>query len=119
MSPGEVLAYITGGGGIAISLFTLFAKGRETAWNQAAAIRAELQAQIDELRERIESKDTELADTRKRLADVEGQMAALHLDRRTLLDFLRDVAGGQYDHDWCKRRAQELLGRLGGEKGPS
>ncbi|WP_104992736.1 hypothetical protein [Deinococcus sp. NW-56] len=118
MTPGEVLAWVTGVSGVAISAYTLVAKGRETAWSQATAIRVELQSQIDELREQISSRDTELADTRKRLAAVEGQLATSALEHRTLLDFVRDVVGGQYDLDWCKRRGLELLARLT-PKGPT
>ncbi|MBB5233174.1 hypothetical protein [Deinococcus budaensis] len=62
----------------------LLAKRRETSWSQAAALRTELQGQIDELREEIRTRDTELADTRARLSNVEGQLAAMQLDRRTL-----------------------------------
>ncbi|MBI0447136.1 hypothetical protein [Deinococcus sp. DB0503] len=118
MTPGEVLAWVTGVGGLSISMFTLFSKGRETSWSQAAALRAELQSQIDELREEIRTRDTDLADARARLTAVEAQLAASLLEHRTLLDYVRDVTGGQYDLDWCKRRGTELLARLT-PKGPT
>ncbi|MDL2342689.1 hypothetical protein QOL99_00850 [Deinococcus sp. MIMF12] len=60
---------------------------------------------------------SELEAARTRLAGLEAEVTALHLDRRLLLDYLRDVAGGDFGPGWCGRRARDLLGRLEGEGG--
>ena len=50
-----------------------------------------------------------------RLDRVESELEALRLDHKTLLDFLRDICSGRFDHDWIKGRASDLLERFGGK----
>lgn len=112
LTPTELLAAVTGVGGLLISGLTLLLRGRETAWTQAAGLRGEFRAEIGELRGQVAAREDELQTARTRLAELEDDLTALHLDRRLLLDYLHDVAGGHFGPGWCEGRARDLLGRL-------
>ncbi|MPY66675.1 hypothetical protein F8S09_08205 [Deinococcus sp. SDU3-2] len=116
LTPTELLAALTGMGGLLLSGLTLLLRGREAAWTQAAGLRGEVRAELGELRGQVAAREAELEAARARLTGLEDEVSALHLDRRLLLDYLRDVAGGHFGPGWCGRRARDLLRRLEQER---
>ncbi|GAA5513667.1 hypothetical protein Dcar01_02411 [Deinococcus carri] len=108
--PGTILAAITLGSGLLWQVWDRLGKGRADAFARTEAERDRLDRRVQELEKGRE-------EDRGRLDRVEAELEDLKRERNTLLDFLRDVVSDLYDHDWCKRRAQELLSRLAGEKG--
>lgn len=116
-TPTELLAAVTGVGGLLVSGLTLLLRGREAAWTQAAGLRGEVRAELGELRGQVAAREAELEAARTRLAGLEDELSALHLDRRLLLDYLHDVAGGHFGPGWCEGRARDLLERLEREGG--
>ena len=109
LEPEQLLAWVTGLGGLAVGVWTKFGASRETAFSRVAGERDRLDKRVSELEKGRE-------EDRARLDKVEGELEALRLDHKTLLDFLRDIIGGRFDHEWIKARAADLLERFGGGK---
>lgn len=107
MEPGTILAWITGISGVVIGVWNVFGKSKDTSYARVEAERNRLDAKVVEL----EKGQKEQAE---RLDKVEAELEALRLDHKTLLDFLRDICSGRFDHEWIKGRAQDLLTRFGG-----
>lgn len=114
MTPEQTLTYALGIGSFCISAYTLFAKGRETAWSQGESIRKNLQEQIDELKESDEKKSNQIATLNDQIAQLRDEVADHRRTRLTFLEFLQDFLGGNVDLDRLKRRAEELLKRFSG-----
>ncbi|GGB85199.1 hypothetical protein [Deinococcus soli (ex Cha et al. 2016)] len=103
MTPGELLAWVTAGSSLLINFWTLLGKSKDTTYTRIEAERNRLDTKVQGLEQRVEK--------------VESELDALRADHRTLLDFLRDVASGQYDITWIQQRARELLARMGSRGG--
>ncbi|SEI66419.1 hypothetical protein SAMN04488058_101280 [Deinococcus reticulitermitis] len=109
LEPEQLLAWITGVGGVAVGVWTKFGSSRDTAFARITGERDRLDRRVSELEKGRE-------EDRARLDKVEGELEALRLDHKTLLDFLRDIVSGRFDSDWVKGRAADLLERFGGGK---
>lgn len=104
MTPGEILAWITAGSSLLINVWTLLGKSKDTNYTRVEADRNRLDTKVQGLEQRLERVETELDE--------------LRADRRTLLDYVRDVVSGQYDITWIRKRGTDLLRRLDGPPGP-
>lgn len=102
MSVGEMLTAVSIVGGLIVTVWTRLGTSKENSFTRV----------VDE-RNRLDSKVAELDE---RLNKVEAELEALRLDHKTLLDFLRDIVSGRFDHEWVKGRAGDLLDRFGGVK---
>lgn len=106
-SPGEMIAGATVALTVVWQIWDRLGKGRSDALTRGDAERSRLETRIQEL-------EKARAEDRLRLDKVETELDELRADRRTLIEYLRDVVSGQFDYDWLRRRAADLLGRMGG-----
>ncbi|MDL2342546.1 hypothetical protein QOL99_00085 [Deinococcus sp. MIMF12] len=106
LTVGQILGSISGIGGVVIGAWTLLGKSKDTTYLRVVADRDRLDGQLKELREQQQATDN-------RLARVESEMKTLRLDHKVVLDFLRDIRSGVFDWEQIKRRASDLLDRLG------
>lgn len=107
MEPGAVLSWITGVSGVVIGAWTLLGKSKDSSYTR-------LEGERDRLDTKVAQLETKQKEQAERLDKVEAELEALRLDHKTLLDFLRDICSGRFDHDWIRGRAQDLLTRFGG-----
>lgn len=109
LDTGVLLAIASIAGTVGIPLVVHFARGRDSNLTHLVGERDRLDRRVGELEAGRE-------EDRARLDRVEAELAALRLDHKTLLDFLREIVSGRFDGEWIKGRAQDLLERFGGEK---
>ena len=103
---GKILGWTTAGTVALTGVWTYLGKSKDSAWTR-------LVSENDRVRKDLQEMKTELKSTNERLGKVETELEELRADRRTLLDFLRDVVSGQFPLDWIQTRAKELLTRMG------
>lgn len=110
LETGEVIAWLTGGTTVIVTIWTQFGKSRDTSWTRLEGERTRLEAKVADL----ENKQQAQAE---RLDKMEAELQTLKQAHNTLLDFLRDVVGDYFpDLPTLKRRASELLSRFGSDE---
>lgn len=114
---GQTLAAITTVSTVVIAIWTRLGTSKDTAFTRVLGERDRLDKRVAELEKGREEDRKARDEDRARLDHVERELEALRLDHKTLLDFLRDIVSGHFDHDWIKSRAGDLLGRFGGGGG--
>ncbi|MFC4639806.1 hypothetical protein [Deinococcus hohokamensis] len=104
---GTALALATILSSVAIPAWAHFSKGRDSTV-------AHLVGERDRLDKRVAELEAGRKEDQARFERMENDLAALRLDHKTLLDFLRDIVSGRFDGEWVKGRAADLLARFGG-----
>ena len=105
MNPGDILAWLTGLGGLGVGIWTLFGKTKDSQWSRVESERKWLTDEVTRLRQDVDKAKT-------RMDSLESELEDLKRHFNVLLDFLKDIISGQYNFDWVVARAKTLLERM-------
>lgn len=111
MKPGELLAWITGLGGLVFSLMTLLGKRGETLFSRIELERKLIVDERDRVTNKLSACEECVRECEEREEKVKQENEFLRAGHRAWLEFGEDIAGGSYGPDWVKDRAKQLVQR--------